>query len=375
MSVLQGMGPFNGVLPEASGIVIAFMRNPKTMPYLRYSQFVPAPDVNFTWTKIDPNLSSRLPNLDTFEWPYGGYRPLDNSFRPRVAMEVARIGRRNFSYTVANEAQRIFTKAGINYQGLCDSARMNHAHLHRAVRVITELQGGTWSSGLNSGSPQSLLNLPSPITFDESSGQQYQANGAENPAFQIIKRTLQQVMKLIKLNTSNAVSLESFQWVMPPDDAYAIARSGEMVEYLKGSPFAREIATDNLNGETYGLPARYAGFEIVVEDTPRVITNERVTDTGDIGDVLVPDEKNYIMPAGTSYFTCRMTSNAQNSGLDGMYGTSNYSTVTIFTWNGEAQVEVFGEPKHRLLEGNIVTEDKVIVPTTVSGFRLTDYRR
>lgn len=378
--VLQGMGAFNGVLPVPTGIVIGFMRDPKTMPYLQYSQLVPAPEVQFSWTKIDPNVSTRLPNLNTFAWQYDDYRPTDKTFKPRAKLESDRLNRWDFSYVVGNATQRIWTNQGINYQAMCDSIRMNHAHLHRAVRVLGGLTGAGWfpqnSTTLDALMASDPEYVAGQSSFDESSGQQYLATGAPNPNFQIIKRALQRVMRAIKFNTNNAVQLEDFQWVLNPDDAQTVARSGEMVEFLKQSPYAREVSTSEIRlNEQYGLPERYAGFKIVVEDTPRVIVNESVTDEGEIDDVTIPDQKDYILASDTCYFTCRVKTGSTTAGLDGSYGSVSYSTVQIFHLNGEARVEAFSEPKHDLVEGHIVMEDKVVVPTTTAAFKLTGFRK
>jgi hypothetical protein len=371
---LQAMGAFNGVLPQPSGIVVAFFRDPRTMPYLQYSQLVAAPEVQFSWTKLDPNLATRLPHLNTFAWQYDDYRPVDKTFRPRAKLEVSRMNRWNFSYVVGNASQRVWQNQGINYQALCDSARMNHAHLHRAVRVLDTLANASWLPGYNAATLAELVGETEPVSFKDSSGQQYLATGAKNPHFQVIKRALQTVKRAIKFNCNNAVQIEDFQWVLNPVAAQVVARSGEMVEFLKGSPYAKEVATGYMgNAREYDLPAEYGGFRVVVEDTPRVIVTESENDDGEIDDVTVPDQKSYILGDNTCYFTCRVKTGSQNGGLDGSYGTQTYSTVQIFHLNGEARVEAFSEPKHDLVEGNIVMEDKAVVPTTTSAFRLTEF--
>lgn len=375
MAVIQPMGGFNGLLPVPTGIVVAHLRDPKLMPYLRYAQFVPAPAKIFSYTKLDPNMGTRLPNMNTFAWGYDDDRPQDKTFSIRSKGETGRIKRWNFTTHIGNATQEMWTNQGINYQALANSARLNQAHTHRAQRCLDTLSGASWVSGFNTATPQTLLGLSEPAYFDDSSGTQRLVTGTKDPAFQIIRRTLQEVMRLMMFNTNNAITVEQFIWVLNPIAAQTIARSGEMVEFLKQSPMAKEITAENqTNYQRYNLPEEYAGFKVVVEDTIRVFTNEQIADEGEVDDVAIgANSKDYILAPDSCYFLCRVRTSGENNGLDGIAGVPSYSTLQIYTLNGEARVEAYSDAENDKVRSHIVLEDSPIVPTTISGFKLTGF--
>lgn len=365
---MRAMGAFNGMLPEPTGMVIAFMRDPRNMAFLKYTQLIPAPDLQFLYCKLDHNDPNRLPNLDSFAWPYDDYRPTGKDFKPRADWIDSRVQRWDFPYTIGNATQRIWGKAGINAQALNDRLRMTHAMLHRATRVVAALAAASWGS-YNTATPQQLLGTAGPAYFDEASGTEKTPAGLANPNFQLIKKTLQVIKRRIHLATNGAVATSDLQWVLSPSDAQLLARTGEMFEALKQSQYARQFSgQDSTMADNWDLPPTYAGFQIVVEDTPRVIVRQKDGDAGTIADLTVPDDKDYILAEGTSYFTSRV------GGLDGAPGTQNFSTVQCWHFGGEARVEAFSEPKHDLIEGHVVYEDKVLVPAPTSGFKLTGFR-
>lgn len=361
---VRAIGPFNGALPEPTGMVIGFMRDPKRAPYLRYVQMVPAPEVVFYYWRLDSDDAVRLPSLNEFAWAYDDYRPTGKGFQVRADAVDDRTQRWDFPYTLGEQTIRIWQRHGMNVRQLFDRVRANHASLHRAVRCIKALQGAAWGS-FNTATPQQLIGAAAAVYFDDSSGTELLPSGLPNPNFQIIKRTLAVIKRRIGLQTNSAVEGEELVWVLPPADAQVVANSGEIVNFIKQSSLAGPLMSPNI--VNWGLPEEYGGFKIVVEDTPRVFIRQK--DDGTVADVTVASEKDYILPAGTSYFVSRP------GGLDGQFGFRNFSTLQCYYYNGEARIEAFSEPKHELVEGHVVMEDKVVVPAVISGFQLTGYRR
>lgn len=356
---LRAMGPFNGTLPEPTGILVAFLRDPSKMPYLKYVQLIPAPEVQFMWARLDPDEAVRLVNLNEYAWGYDDYRPTGKGFTVKVEWLPGRIGRWDFPYTLGNTTQRVWTKNLISPRQVYDRMRASHAALHRASRVVNALNNASW--GANTSTVNTLLGTVG-ARFDRSSGTQYDpATGVDNPNFQVIKRTFQEVKQKIHLATNAALSGEELICVMPPVVAKAVAVSGEMVEFLKQSQFAKELTDPNIRD--WNLPPAYGGFTLVVEDTPRCLISQHAD--GTVADVTVPSQKSYILNTDTIYFLSRPGK------LDGEYGTRNYSTVQVFTLNGEGRIEAFSEPKHDLVEGHAVLEDSVQTPALISGFQVT----
>lgn len=359
---LRAMGPFNGTLPQPTGMIVAFIRNPDTFPYLKYAQLIAAPDVNFSYTRLDPDTPTQLQDLNKYAWGFDDYRPTGKDFQLRAEVIPAKIDRWDFPYTIGDQTRSSWQKGqGFDPKALYDQVRSGHAALHRATRVVNALTSYAWPSS-NTGTPAGLLGSVGALYFDQSSGNETNPDGSPNPNFQIIKKTFQRVKRYLNLATNSVLTGEELVAVLPPRVAIAIAESGEMVNYLKQSPFAKELTEPNM--VNWNLPKTYAGFQLVVEDTPRSYINYKADGTT-VADVSVSTQKDYILTGSSMYFVSRP------GGLDGVAGGRSYSTLQCWHHNGEARVEAFSEPKHTLTEGHVVLEDKVVVGAPVSGYALT----
>lgn len=356
---LRAFGAFNGSLPVPTGMAIGFVKNPKSMAFNRYAQYVKAPDVNFLYYTLDIDEPNRLVELNDFAWAYDDYRPSGRGWNSRVQATADLINRWCMSYEIGDQTIASWKKSGLDPKMLYDKIRTSQMNLHRAQRVFTEMTGATYTLSYDINTLMGTTGA----YFDKSSGVEYDPNsGAVNDNFQIIKRTFMRVSRLVHLQTNGVVTGEELLAVIPPIVAEKMATSGEMVNYLKQSPYAKELI--NPNFKRWGLPDEYEGVKIVVEDTPRVFINKKAD--GTIASVTTSTERDYIHNVDTIYFVSRV------GGTDGGYGLPNFSTVQIYTHNGEVQVEAFSEPKHKLVESSIVMEDQTVVPTTLGALKLTD---
>jgi hypothetical protein len=358
---MRAMGAFSGTLPVPTGMLIGFLRDPKTFAYLQYAQMVPAPEIVFMYAKVDPDDAVRLVDLNEFGWGYDDYRPTGKSFQPRVEWTESRTQRWDFPYTVGEATLRVWRKNGIDPKMIYDTMRANHAALHRAARVVTALSSSL--TGAQTASLNTLLGTAG-AGLDKSSGTQYLPDGTPDPNFLVMKRLLNVLKRRVHLATNGAVGRDKLTAVLPPLVAEAWSRSGECFEALKQSQYAKELTDLADPSQDWNIPRRYAGFNLVVEDTPRVFINQKAD--GTVADVTVSSEKDYILNTDTIYAVSRP------GALDGDYGGQNFSTVQVYHFNGEGRVEAFSEPKHELVEGHVVMEDRVLVPATASGFKVTD---
>jgi hypothetical protein len=356
---LRAMGPYNGVLPEPTGMAIGYVRDPKRAPHLLYTQLVPAPEVLFRWFNFDPDEPVRVVNTDEQAWPYGSYRPTGKANQMRGEWLSESIQRWDFAYTLDDQTQRAWAKQGLNPKQFFDLTTMSKAMVHRSARIVAKLLGASW--GNNTATVQALLGLPAPIYWDQSSGTELDpVTSMPNPAFQVIKKTLDRVRRRIDLLTNGAIGDNEFNIVIPPKVANAVAECGEIVNAVKQSQYANQLI--DWRNRKWNLPDSYAGFNWVVEDTPRVYTRQNADGTTAS---TTNGDKDYILSTDTCYVVSRP------GGIDGGYGFPSYSTLQLYTLNGEAQIQAFSEPKHELLEGHVVLEDKPVVASTLSGFKLT----
>lgn len=363
-SVLRAMGPFNGQLPEATGQVVGFMRDPNRNTYLQYAQMVSVPTKGnglYRWCELDPDMSIQVANLDEQAWGFDDYAPQGRDFQIRAKWNSGQTTRYAFGYTIGDRTQKGWDESGINLRAMYNRVRMGHAMIHRAARVVAKIKGYSWP-GSNTSDLATLRG--SAGYWDQSSGVEYTATGgtdAANTTFQIIKDTLNRVTRRLDLLTNNATTGEEFVCVMGPMVAQAIAKAGEIVNYLKQSTLAAPLMTRN---KKWGVPDEYNGWKFVVEDTPRVFIRQHAD--GSVADVTQSTQKDYIWNDDSVFFCSRA------GGLDGQYGFQNFSTVQLYTYNGEARVFAFSDPEHELTRGRIDIEDDIQIAAPVSGFYLTN---
>ena len=380
MASFRPVGPFNGVLPAATGFVYGFMRDPKRAPFLQYTQIVPAPVEGnglFRYCTLQPDDPNRLVNLDEFAWGFDDPVPSGKGFVVRAKWDSANTERWAFSYNLGDRTQAGWQKgAGVNLASMYDKIRLGQAILHRATRVATAVRGASWPAN-NTATVAALIGEPGTY-FDTSSGEEMLPSGAPNPNFQIIKKVLHIILRRIDLATNGAMTgEEEYCMVMGPKAAQKISECGEIANFLKQQPNAPRQLMGRVR--KWELPEFYEGWKFVVEDTPRTFT--RMKYDGTVADVTVPSEKDYLWSDDSIAFVSRP------GGLDGGYGQQNFSTVQLFTYDGPGAaaqglgdgdlragvyVKAEGDSWNELTKGAIVIEDKPLVPVPSSGFYLTE---
>lgn len=374
----RAMGPRNAALPQATATVIGFMHDPDKFPYMRYTQLVPLDAVSeglYRYPTVHPDDPGRLVNYAEFAWGWDDKRPAGEGFQPRVTWTAGETNRFSFGYTLGQRTQGAWTRnTKVNPQNLYSRMRLGHAMLHRASRAVDALRGYSWPT-YNTSTLQALLGSPSPaVYFDKSSGQEQLPSGDANPNFQVIKKAQNVVMRRLDLLTNGAITGEEFCMVFGPPVAQKIAESGEIVNYLKQQSGAK--ADLMVRNGKWGIPDSYNGWQLVVEDTPRVFT--RPTDSTTTfaspatatartptGSVVAYNERDYIWNDDTVVFTSRA------GGLDGQYSSENFSTLQMFYYGGLAEVKGNTDQWNELIEGAIDIEDDFKVAAPISGFKLT----
>jgi hypothetical protein len=362
---MRAIGPFNGLLPEPTGVLVGYLRDPKSFPYLRYTQFIPAPEVQFMYWLMNFDDPARMPRENDNVWAYDDYRPTGKGFALQGEWVEARTNRWDFPYTVGEETIRVWRKAGFNIKNMYDEVRSSQFQTHRAWRAVNKLLDASWPTN-HTATPQGLIGTTDPVYWNDARGNPDLPTGDADERFLVIKKTLNRVKRRIHLATNGAVKRTELLAIIPPVVAEAISETHEIQEALKQSRFAKEL-TESTNANDWNLPETYAGFTFVVEDTPRVKINQKAD--GTMADVTVASEKDYILDEDSVIIASRSGS------LDGIYGGKSFSTLQMYHYRGEGRVEAFSEPKHELVEGHIVAEDKFVTPSLVSGFKITDVLR
>lgn len=353
-------GPFNGLVPESSEHAVGFIKDPKKFPHVLYTQFVPAPALLFKFWVFDPDEPTRVENLDERAWPYGDFAPTNPGEGLRGEFVAGRIQRYSFPYTLDDDTREGWqSQNGMDLQKLMDRIQMNKAAVHRTARILGAMQAATWS---NTATVAALTGTSA--YWDQSSGTETDpTTGTINPSFQIIKKTLDRVMRRVDLSTNGAIGDRDWLFVIPPKVAIAVAESGELVNAVKQSVYANQLVNPETSwrNRKWNLPDEYGGFTWVVEDTVRTTTRRVAAGTP----AVIGTDKDYVLTDDTCYAVSRP------GGVDGGYGERSFATVQLYTKGGEAQIEAFSEPKHRLIDCRVVLEDCPVVPTTLGAFKLT----
>src|SRR5439155_57306 len=161
----------------------------------------------------------------------------------------------------------------------------------------------------------------------------------------------------ITLDTNGVVGddPQNFNIVLNPNTASSLALSAEVHDYLKGSPDALdEIRTGQSPNAMYGLPANMYGYKVWVEKTVRETTR--------VGGTLT---RSFVCPDNAIVFLSRV------GGLEGLYGSPSFSTVTLFTLE-ELTVETREDAWNRLTEGACVEDTAEAITCPASGWYLAD---
>jgi hypothetical protein len=185
-------------------------------------------------------------------------------------------------------------------------------------------------------------------------------------------------MRIVNLLTNSQVKFSQMRIVLGPDDALSIASSAEITNYVRETPFSREIqerthSGANLN-ELWGLPATYTGLPLVVEDASIVLGVSAsagplpyvaATEPGGAGQATAGTDRVYIWPKGTAVLLSRI------GGLDGIYGSPSFSTVQLYHYKQLLRVSAFDDPKHERTDIHVTEQVAVVIAGDVAGVMIT----
>jgi hypothetical protein len=216
----------------------------------------------------------RVPRENDFVWSFDDYAPTGRGFSPQIEAISDRVNRWCFPWQIGETTIESWRKAGFNMRMIYDDIRSQQFQVHRAWRAVKSLENATYNTW-NTATPQGLLSTASPVYFNNSLGSATLPDGTLDERFLVIKRTFNAVKRRINLATNGAVERSSLVAVIPPVVAEAISNTHEIQEALKQSRYAKELTDGFSNASDWNIPDSYAGFKLVVEDTPRVKINQQ----------------------------------------------------------------------------------------------------
>lgn len=161
-------------------------------------------------------------------------------------------------------------------------------------------------------------------------------------------------MSAITLNSNAVVDAQDLIAIMNPTTAIAIAKSNEVTDTVKQSPFAVESLRNDKNFSLWGLPSSLFGVgEVIVETTVQNASNPNVNGTGTMS---------FVMPDGDVLFVARP------GGIEGSMGS--YSTLHGY-FVEEMTVETWNDPINRREIGSVTSDFTYVVAAPQTGYLVT----
>ena len=330
---------------EATGsLVTSFSRNPSDFPLARYTQIRPVTQDAGYYLRITAENAARIVGmkLNEFVWPDGADRPRRNAGTEKFAFVDYRTQRYDFDFTLGYKAEN---QASWNIRDTEAAFHAQQAMTGRTVAVQQMLQNtANWDA--------SHVIAAAAVPGNTGSWEVSTTTRTD------IKRSINYGRTIIHQHTLGTVKKKDLLLVMNPVTARKIGESQELVDYMKGSPEARnEIRGDRAEKYSdFGVPDTLYGVEICVEDAV-VVTSPR--------GASVPVFE-YAMQDGIVLMMARP------GGLVSKAGSGpSFSTAMVLAYE-EMTVEDRNDVDNRRIEGHVVDDYAPALTAPVSGFYFTD---
>ena len=362
MAQLQFFGNFNSFIPEATGQIISFIRDPKNYRLNNYCQMVQSKKSVGVYKRIGLDQPVRSLGTDTNIWVNGKKRPPMHENQLKFDDIEFQCIRRNEGTTIGWETiEQADAKILTMYSAMCQNQLMTK----RTQRVITLLET---TSNWTTNNVDTANNLNGGAGFWDTA-----QSDPQDSKFLAIKKTLDTVAIRVKLLTNGMVDnndKSTLKLIISPGAAVKMSQSPEIHAYLKESPYSLDQIKGRTPGQNamWGLPDRMYGWDIEVEDAPIVTQNDVAAETwGAEASIAGPNATRKFVKSDNSAIVV-----SRVGGLDGQYGAPSFSTVQIYYKDKEIDVETFDDPKHRLTEVHVSENVKEVLAAPISGFLINN---
>lgn len=348
------LGALNGFLPAETSMAISYVRDPSKFQLLNYVQLVNCPKPRVRYAFLDPDEAVRLPDKNAYRWGWGQPRPKSQGNKGNFKWVEVEVDRYTYDYTIDENV--IETVEGWNPKAFYDEGILSKA-MTNCTNIFVDLMEATSTWGSNYAAANSLnggAGYWSTASSDETSS-----------SFLAIKKTLDAARNRIVLGTNGAVSPNDMKLILSPDTAIAMSNTSEIHSYMRSTAgISWPIIQGTLPGksmDTWSLPQKLYGMEVIVEDAP--IATNLPDSSGTVSTVLT--EKVYAKDK-TSAVVC-----SRPGGLDGRYLSSNFSTFQKYFWKYEMRLSTFHDKENELYNSYCDDCFKAVCPAPQSGFLIT----
>lgn len=291
---------------ENSGrITVGFSRNPKMFPYNRYISYGYTPKNKGFYLQWNQQAQARVLNVDDCMWAYGQDRPVPAN--PEAFNWVPfTLTRRDYAY---GHDRDTISQAEFDLMQVDRNSHAQLAATNRAKRIIDAMTTTT-NYAVAAYPDMSQAHFS---TATAASGGLFDAGTSTAPYFMAgVDYALDQISK----DTNGALTSQPGKMVlvMNPTTARKIAKSAEMKDFLKGSPYALPSIDGSVFPQLrYGLPPTFQEAEVIVDNSVRV--------SSEVGATV---SRSYLFPDSTVLMAYKPDA------LDGVYGEKPFSTLTVF---------------------------------------------
>lgn len=342
------VSPTNAILPEATGILVGFVRDPKRFKLNEYCQLVNSPGTTGIYHELDRDRPIRVVTDAEFAWEDGDDSPTGNTNKGNFQVQEFRCYRRAIPFVVGEEAAEAFQKQGAFDPIAFESQSCaSQAMVQRTKRVMADLDAvGSWT-----GYTASATSL---------GGGKWDAGTSANP---YLKKGILEACRKINFATNGVVQMQDLVLILNPIDAIKISASQEMHDYIKSSPDAEKMITGELRpnqNQLWGLPSRIHGLKVVVEDAVYVSTRNNADGTAGTRAYLKAEDSAIIV--------------SRAGGVDAPYGAKSFSTEQLFYHKYEMAVEMRSgsDNWHKRHEGRVLDYYATKLVALPTGYFVSD---
>ncbi len=374
---LAYLSAYNGFVPQATNDVIAFVRNEGEFPLNRYITYRPAKEPVFEYTKLETDefvrvqsyqvasptsLSYATPAGSEFAWEDGDDRPTPKKYGIRFTTDEGRCYRNDYAWVLG--------------YGAIDNTTLwkpKPAHMAMALSKAMTVRTLTTATLLQTTAYWPSNNVADVNTLNGGRGKwPLGSDDPNSPNYLAIFSSLISAAQIIHLLTNGKVRVKDLVCVVSPRLAIAMAKSAEMLQYVRQTPQAINIIKEGFsqddrarNDNLWTLPETYKGFKFVVEDSPYVQSGPNFATYG--GEASISSTgRQYIWNDASPVLISR------KDGIDGEMGAPAFSTVTFFHHDGLAKVKVFDDPKNERVDGHVEEKYCVALTAGLAGMLMTN---
>lgn len=350
-------GAAGGYLPQATGQIIGYIRNPSKFRINRWAQKVPAPVPVFQYAYINPDQPVRIYNRNEFLFEDGGERPSGNWNLTDFQWLTGACQRLDIPWTLGNQA----IETTREYSGWDPALVEQQQVASQAMTLRTSDAIAVLENSANWGSNTADANV-----INGGFGLWSQASDdPASPNYLAIRKTFTNVMLIITLGTNAVVRYTDIVCVISPGAATIMANTPEIYNYVKYGPYSQphQEGEDVEVDERWGLPKRYAGIEIVVEDAPHVLVQPN--STGTLA-TIVSGNRAFCKSDHSAVFMSRV------GGIEAPYGSKNFSTFQIYFYKYDMSVWQYADPRNLREEGHVMDQRAQVLAAPASGFLVTN---